>query len=112
MKRQEDGTTVVVGMGAEDSACVFEGVNGRSTGGRAEVGIIYGTAEPLAKIRFAVNGVDYSFVNALNTGGTHNREGYTGITVTLKPGNENVITLTGGYGEVAIEELQIKYLVD
>lgn len=109
-RQLEDGTTVVTGMDSETAACTFDVVNGGAAGGRAEIGVIYGTAERLAKFRLSVNGKDYSFINALNTGGIHDRRGYTGITVTLKPGNQNIVTLSGGQGEVAIEELQIQYL--
>ena len=66
----------------------------------------------MAKLRLSVNGTDYSFVNALGTGGIHERTGYTGITVVLNAGNGNTVEWSGGHGEIAIEALIVKHLKD
>lgn len=112
LRRNEDGGTVATNLQSDTACCRFEDVNGGSTGGRAEVGIVYGTAERLAKLRLSVNGKDYSFVNALDTGGIHERTGYTGITVVLNAGNENTVEWSGGHGEMVIEALIVKHLED
>ncbi|MFG1733008.1 hypothetical protein [Paenibacillus sp. 843] len=66
----------------------------------------------MAKLRLSINGKDYSFVNALDTGGIHERTGYTGITVVLNAGNENTVEWSGGHGEMVIEALIVKHLED
>ncbi|PCL91588.1 family 43 glycosylhydrolase [Paenibacillus lautus] len=112
LKQAADGVTVATHLRSDTACCRFGDIKGGSTGGRAEVGIVYGTAERLAKLRLSVNGTDYSFVNALGTGGIHERTGYTGITVVLNAGNGNTVEWSGGHGEIAIEALIVKHLKD
>ncbi len=87
----------------------FERVNGGLTGGRATI-TIYHSAERTAKLRLAVNGVDYSFLNALPTGGWNNFTGQTRLTVPLQPGTANVIRLTGGNGGVNVDFITVNPL--
>ena len=59
------------------------------------------------KLRLTVNGQDCSFVNAPSTGGWNTYAGRAAITLTLKPGRENTVRLTGGFGGVNLKALAV-----
>lgn len=88
-----------------DSTCEFDKVNGGS-GGRATIDISY-SAPANAKFQLAVNGVDYSFLNAISTGGWSDYKGRASLTVPLKAGAGNVIKLTGGNGGVNVASVTV-----
>ncbi len=88
----------------------FPGIDG-GAGGRAFIEIVYAT-EANAKLRFKVNDIDYSYVNAVATGGWDQFSGRTGLTVELKPGRNNRIQYIGGNGGVNIDHLEITRFAD
>lgn len=106
-----DGTAAVTGLYGPGSWCRFDGVDG-GAGGRAEVQVVYATAERLAKLRLTVNGKDYSLVNAVSTGGAAEFAGCTGLTVTLLPGRTNSILWSGGCGGISIAYMTVSPLAD
>lgn len=94
-----------------NSYCQFNNVNG-SSGGRATIDIYYATNDTGAKIGLTLNGVDYSFLNAVYTGGWNNYSGHTYLTVPLNPGTANTIKLTGGNGGINIDYITISSFND
>ncbi|MCL2702795.1 MAG: family 43 glycosylhydrolase [Defluviitaleaceae bacterium] len=75
-------------------------------GGRATIWVRYATDERLAKLRLTVNGKDLSYINFLAP------DGAARLTVTLKPGAENEIILSGGIGAVDIRDVAVSYFED
>jgi hypothetical protein len=94
-----------------DSFVEFTRIDGGETGCRAYVEVAY-AAEGNAKLRLKVNDADYSFINAVSTGGWDNYSGRTGLTVKLKPGRSNRIQFIGGNGGVNIDCLKITRFAD
>jgi len=84
----------------------INGVDGGAHGGRAHVSIHY-ASEDKAKLRFFVNDVDYSFLNAPSTGGWNVFTGHAGLTVPLCAGKANTIRLVGGHGGVNVDYLTV-----
>lgn len=111
VERNEQGVSVVNQLQAAGSYCQFDHVDGEK-GGRAAIHIRYATAERLAKLNLTVNDSDYSLLNALSTGSSPDFTGCASITVPLSPGENNSITLTGGYGEISIESIIVSPFVD
>ena len=90
------------------SSCEFDKVDG-GKGGQATLDISHaGIAQ--AKVRLTVNGVDWSFLNTLPTGGWSDYTGHTTFTVPLKPGKTNTIKLTGGTGGLNIDSVTVSLL--
>lgn len=112
IEASDEGRSVIAGLDGADACCRFHNVDGGVNGGRAEVRILYATAEPLAKLRLMVNGKDYSLINAPSTGGSTAFTGCTGLTVQLEPGSGNLITWTGGKGDVRISGMTVSPLGD
>jgi hypothetical protein len=53
-----------------------------------------------SKLRLAVNGADYSYINTPTTGGWSSFTGNADLTIPLAPGPTNIILFTGGNGGV------------
>ena len=89
-----------------DSFLQWDKVGGGKSGGRATLDLTY-AAQDQAKVQLEVNGVDYSFLNAMGTGAWDSYTGHAKLTVPLKPGDDNVIKITGGHGGVNIDGLSV-----
>lgn len=83
----------------------LDSVDGGANGGRTAMEIRFATDDTRAKLQLAVNGVDYSFLNTLYTGGWSAFAGEADFTIPLQPGPTNVIRLTGGNGGVNVDYL-------
>ena len=112
-----NGASIVANRAASSGQCVhhlegpgafmkFDAVDGGTNGGRATLDIRY-TAAGDAKLRVSVNGEDYSFLNTPSTGGWANYTGDSYLTVTLKPGKENVVEFTGGHNGVDVDYMTV-----
>ncbi|HEY0256659.1 MAG TPA: family 43 glycosylhydrolase [Candidatus Methylacidiphilales bacterium] len=88
-----------------NSFCEFDKVDGGS-GGRAAIDISYSSATN-TKVQLAVNGVDYSFLNTISTGGLNDYKGHAYFTAPLEAGKTNTIKLTGGNGGVNIDSVSV-----
>jgi hypothetical protein len=75
-------------------------VDGGSFGGLDALDLHFAVQTSGSKLRLAVNGADYSFINTLNTGGWSTFTGNAYLTIPLGPGPTNVILFTGGNGGV------------
>lgn len=85
------------------SAIEFAHVNGFKSG-KVNLGLYYSSpTDKLAKLRLIVNGHDYLLINCLFTGSTHTFDGFSNITVQMNPGDDNVVQLIGGDGELQLE---------
>ena len=104
------GGKCVQNLHLANSYCQFNNVDGRN-GGRATIDI-YFAAAGTGKVNLNVNGVDYSFLNTLTTGGWSNFSGHTYLTVPLNPGTTNTIRLTGGNGGVNMDYITISSFND
>ncbi|WP_282936173.1 family 43 glycosylhydrolase [Paenibacillus sp. RC67] len=111
IEKTETGETVVNNFHIAGSYCLFDRVEG-ANGGRGTIAIHYATEESLAKLELIVNDTNYSLLNTPSTGSMMNFTGCATITVNLKPGNENVITLLGGYGELRLSFITVCLLHD
>ncbi|AMV62184.1 Endo-1,4-beta-xylanase A precursor [Pediococcus damnosus] len=97
---------IVTGFDHFGSSICFRKVNGFENG-RVALGIYYGTAANLSKLRLTVNGKDWSLVNCPYTGSGHTFDGYSTITIQIKPGENNTVILTGGAGELSLEGISV-----
>lgn len=107
-----NGSTFVSDSAAFDGWCVqnmhvatntffqLGGVDGGSNGGLTSMQIHFAVLGSGSKLRVAVNGQDYSFINTLNTSGWSAFTGSSYLTIPLGPGPTNVILFTGGNGGV------------
>jgi beta-xylosidase len=111
VESNEQGEIVINHLQSAGSFCEFPNIDGEK-GGRAAIHIRYATAERLAKLNLTVNSHDYSLLNALSTGSLLDYSGRASITVQLEPGDDNMIRLTGGNGEVSIESITVSPFVD
>ncbi|OBZ11379.1 family 43 glycosylhydrolase [Bacillus sp. FJAT-26390] len=111
IETNEQGSSVVTHLQAAGSYCRFDNVDG-GKGGRATIHIRYATAERLAKLNLTVNGHDYSLLNALSTGSLTDFTGKASLTVTLNPGTDNSIKLTGGYGKISLQGISVSPFAD
>ena len=75
-------------------------VDGGANGGLNSMLLHFAVQGSGSKLRLAVNGQDYSFINTLNTGGWSTFTGNSYLTIPLGPGPTNVILFTGGNGGV------------
>jgi hypothetical protein len=75
-------------------------VNGGPNGGLNAMNVHFATQNTGVKLRVNVNGEDYSYINALYTGGWSTFTGNSYLTIPLGPGPTNVIIFTGGFGGV------------
>lgn len=89
---------------------VFKNVDG-GNGGRVNIKFRYASAVR-CYVRLNVNGRDYSYINIMSTGGdkTFNEDGVSNITVMLKPGTDNVITLSDATSSILLDCMEIRYL--
>jgi Glycosyl hydrolases family 43 len=78
----------------------LNGVNGGPNGGLTSMDIHFAVQGSGSKLRLTVNGVDYSLINTLNTGGWSTFTGNSYLTIPLGPGPTNVILFNGGNGGV------------
>jgi beta-xylosidase len=111
VESNEQGEIVINHLYSAGSYCEFQHIDGEK-GGRAAIHIRYATAERLAKLNLTVNSQDYSLLNALSTGSLLDYSGRASITVQLELGEDNMIRLTGGNGEVSIESITVSPFVD
>lgn len=89
-----------------DGSCLeLNQINGGASG-RATIGIHY-AAEGQAQLRLLVNGLDYSFLNLLPTGGWHDYKGTAALTVSLATGSTNRIRLEGGHGGANVDYVTV-----
>lgn len=89
----------------------FDNVDGFDTG-KVTLGLYYATAASLAKVRIVVNGQDWSLVNCPYTGSRHTFDGYTNITLQMKPGKVNHIEIIGGDGDLSLEAISTQTVVE
>jgi hypothetical protein len=112
-----NGATVVDDNAAYAGACLhdlqlpdsfleFDAVDGGAAGGQATIDVGF-AALSNAKVRLTVNGVDYSFLNTLSTGGWSAFTGDSSLTVPLEPGATNIIRFTGGHGGVNVDYMTV-----
>ena len=78
-------------------------IDGGANGGLTSMDIHFATADMKPKLQLTVNGVDYSFINTLFTGGWSAFTGDAYLTIPLGPGTTNVIRFTGGNGGVNVD---------
>ena len=78
----------------------LSGVDGGPDGGLTSMQLHFAVQGSGSKLRLAVNGQDYSYINTLNTTGWSTFTGSSYLTVPLGPGSANVIRFTGGNGGV------------
>jgi beta-xylosidase len=103
------GHKAVQNLHLMNSYLEFARVNGGRSGGRATIEVFH-AAKANARLRLTVNGVDYSFLNALSTGDWNAYTGRSSLTVTLQPGGDNTIRLTGGDGGVNVDYINVSLL--
>ena len=108
---EDDGATAGGGGSIHNlhlagSSVQWSNVNGGDADGRATIDLYY-AAQDKGKIHLDVNGVDYSFLNTPSTGDWSKYTGHSCITVSLNPGNSNVIKLNGGYGGVNLDHITV-----
>ncbi|MDR2462643.1 MAG: family 43 glycosylhydrolase [Verrucomicrobiales bacterium] len=77
-------------------------------GGQTALDICFAAGDN-TKLRLTVNGVDYTFINALATGGWDQYTGHTRITVPLNPGKTNTVKLSGGNGGINVDSLSLSH---
>lgn len=85
------------------AALFLNGFEGGVNGGRTSVDIHFATADTKSKLHLTVNGVDYSYINTLSTGGWNTYTGDAYLTISLGPGATNSLCLAGGNGGVNID---------
>ncbi|HUC83757.1 MAG TPA: hypothetical protein VL970_01085, partial [Candidatus Acidoferrales bacterium] len=78
----------------------LSGVDGGPNGGLNSMQLHFAVQGAGSKLRLAVNGQDYSYINTLDTGGWSTFTGNSYLTIPLAPGPTNVILFTGGNGGV------------
>jgi beta-xylosidase len=98
--------TSLHGLHLAGSSVAWNSVSGPDAGGRATIDICY-AVQGKAKLQLEVNGVDYSFLNMLDTGDWNNYTGHACLTVPLNAGSNNVIKLSGGNGGANIDHLTV-----
>lgn len=89
----------------------FDNVNGFDTG-KVSLGLYYATAASLSKVRIVVNGQDWSLVNCPYTGSRHTFDGYTTITLQMRPGKVNHIEIIGGDGDLSLEAISTQTVTE
>jgi len=111
-----NGATVANDSAASGGQCIqnlhlpnsyveLDAIDGGSYGGLNSLDIRFATADTKPKLQLTVNGADYSFLNMLYTGGWSTFTGDSYLTIPLRPGNTNIIRLTGGNGGVNVDYL-------
>lgn len=101
------GGYVVNNLHKDGSAVVLNNVDGGTVGGRATIGLHFSSPDQ-GKLKLIVNGVDYSYVNTMPTGGKSFFSGYSEFTVKeLQPGPTNTIRLEGGNSRVFLENVTV-----
>jgi hypothetical protein len=109
-----NGATMANDIAASGGKCIqnlhlansyleLDAVDGRLNGGRTSMDIHYASADAKPKLKLTVNGIDYSYVNTLSTGGWSTFTGDAYLTIPLGPGTTNVIRFTGGNGGVNVD---------
>jgi hypothetical protein len=78
----------------------LDGIDGGASAGLYSLQLHFAVDGSGSKLRLAVNGQDYSYINTLNTGGWSTFTGDSFLTIPLGPGPTNVILFTGGNGGV------------
>ncbi|BBI31316.1 family 43 glycosylhydrolase [Cohnella abietis] len=107
----EQGEGFIHDLHLAGSYSQFDHVDG-ANGGRATINIAYATDERLAKLHLMVNDIDWSLLNALSTGGPAEFTGIASITVSLQPGNNNSIRLSGGRGGISVASITVTPFLD
>jgi hypothetical protein len=88
-----------------NSSLQFNKVDGKN-GGMATISVYFSAAKT-TKLRLTVNDEDWSFINAISTGGWSNYTGCTFLTVPLKPGKTNTVKLVGGDGGINVDYITV-----
>jgi hypothetical protein len=86
---------VAVGLNGPGSGIIFNNVDG-GKGVRGRIVFTYSTPDELPKMELAVNGVSYSYINFIKTGGTKFFAEAEFTPRALKPGTVNRIELRSG----------------
>lgn len=87
---------VAIGLNEGDSGIVFNNVDGGANSSRAMIVFTYATADDLPRMELVVNGIGYSYINFVKTGGT---KFFAEVEFTVKPletGANNSIELRRG----------------
>lgn len=101
------GGGYVASLGAADSFIEFTNVQHKGKDSRATIRV-YHSNPSYAKIKLIVNGIDYSYLNALPvTGKDDNFKGQISFTARLNGGKNNTIKLIGGSGNVNIDYITV-----
>jgi hypothetical protein len=100
---EQSDNSYIVGLEQVGAGISLTGIDGRD-GGFAAFWIKHETAERWAKLRLTVNGRDESFINCLGP------NGFAKLTVPLKPGKQNEISLSGGNGHVCVKGIGVEHI--
>jgi hypothetical protein len=100
------GGKLVTNFSSGDSYIEFDNIKGKRKGGRATVNI-YHSGTSYSKIKLVVNGIDYSYLNAMPTSDPGDFKGHMFFTVNLMGGKNNIIKLIGGNGNINIDYITV-----
>ncbi|MCL2099548.1 MAG: family 43 glycosylhydrolase [Oscillospiraceae bacterium] len=102
---------VASGLNAPGSGIVFSNVYGGISGGRAMIVFGYSTPDELPKMELLVNGVSYSYINFIKTGGAKFFAEAEFTPRALQPDNTNKIELRSGAsdnkGEIFLSHIEV-----
>ncbi len=100
------GGKYVTNLNSNDSYIQFNNIKGKRKGDRATINIFY-SGSSYSRIKLLVNGIDYSYLNALPTSNEGNFKGHTYFTVPLNAGKNNTIKLIGGNGNINVDYITL-----
>lgn len=101
--------TAVTNLMITGAYVAFNNADGGENGGRVNIKLKY-SAKTQCYAKLIVNGRDYSFINLMGTGGKGFFKGESNITVTMKPGENNTISLTEFNSAVSLDSIELRYL--
>lgn len=101
--------TAVTNLMIPGAYVAFNNTDGGENGGRVNIKLKY-SAKTQCYAKLIVNGRDYSFINLMGTGGKGFFKGESNITVTMKPGENNTISLTEFNSAVSLDSIELRYL--
>ena len=101
--------TAVTNLMIPGAYVAFNNADGGENGGRGNIKLKY-SAKTQCYAKLIVNGRDYSFINLMGTGGKGLFKGESNITVTMKPGENNTISLTEFNSAVSLDSIELRYL--
>ena len=100
------GGKYVTNLNSGDSYIQFNNIKGKRKDDRTTINIYY-SGSFYSRIKLLINGIDYSYLNALPTSDAGNFKAHTGLTVRLNAGKNNTIKLTGGNGNINIDYITL-----